>query len=89
MLKKLLLVYIAVATTFLVGVNISDRCTYHMYTDKELMNQFIDTRYGDDCCGVIVDDNEDEYVDFVVFENGTERYIGSMNREYYQHLYNE
>ena len=88
MLKKLLLVYVAVATTFLVGVNISDRCTYHMYSDKELMNRYIDENYGGNCCGVILED-DDEYVDFVVFENGDISYGISIHREYYQHIYNE
>lgn len=55
MLKKVLLGYVAVALTILVVMNtITIVNDYVYYSDEEIMSEFIDHTYGDQCYGELI-----------------------------------
>lgn len=86
-MKKLLVAYVAIAIAVLVGINVVHGVEKES-PDEYLMNRYILDNYGAEYEGVLWDDvSDEEFIKFEVTLNGEGKYISSINREYYQHLY--
>ena len=73
-MKKLLSVYVAVALTVLVVMNMTTIVNdYKYYSDEEIMSEFIDHTYGDQYYGELIHSkNGSNFMAIEIFdENGT------------------
>lgn len=89
MMKKILVAYVVFGLALLVSVNVVNGMMNDGLSEEEIMNEYIVDNYGEQCYGVLLDDNDDECIEFSVFENGFGRYYVSINKDYYQDYYNE
>lgn len=58
-------------------------------TDEELAMKYVEYEYGDGDYTIEIydNDNDDEFINFLVYSNGAVRYGVSMNKEYYNNLF--
>lgn len=82
-MKKLLVMYVAIGLTLLVGINIFN-CFMGEMTDEELMNKYIAENYNDHCYGTLMDCTNEECIKFMVQENGVTRSMAIIEKDYYQ-----
>lgn len=87
MMKKMVITWIVICITILVGVNLVNGFTGEA-TDEEIMENYIQDRYGEQCYGTLGDCNE-EWIKFYVYENGVQRWCVSVNRDYHTTAYGE
>lgn len=88
MLNKILVIWITIGMLLLVSINLGNICTNET-TDEDIMNKYIHEHYGEECYGTLYDCDEDEDIEFMVFEDGDARWSASINREYFTHKYND
>ena len=88
MMKKMVIMWVALAMTVLVGINVVKGFTGEVSVEEKIMEEYIDEEYGEECYGALLDCDE-EWIRFVVYENGVDRWHTSINREYYAHKYSE
>ena len=59
-----------------------------MLSDEEIMQAVILEEHGTEYYGVLCDDDNDEFIDCLIYSNdGKLKYRSSFNREYYQNRY--
>lgn len=77
MLKKVLLGYVAVAITVLLGINVYKVIDEHVnkLSDQEMMDRYIEYVLGDDCHGELLPDDGDKYVEFVIYNDAKDRVV--------------
>lgn len=89
MMKKLLVLWIAVGIIVLGGINIVNAIDKDM-TDKEIAEAYVLEEHGENYYVEMTDHDDDEYVEFhVMDENGNIKYRTGIDRKYYFNRYNE
>ena len=88
MKKKMLLTGLAIGALLMIGVSVNSiHRTISENTDKYIMNEYIKENYGEECYGTLYKGNNDERIYFIVNQNGEDRYVTCINREYYTNKY--
>lgn len=87
MLNKMLVLWMAIIA-ILLGISVYDGCNDEI-TDEDIMNEYVQERYGEECYGTLYEQDDDEDIEFVVYENGKARWSSSIDREYFTNKYND
>ena len=59
-----------------------------MLSDEELMNSIIENEYGDECYGVLFEDDGDNYIEYTVyFKDGRAAFVVISPRDVYTNMY--
>lgn len=89
-MKKFLAVYVGLALMLLIGVNVVDATNIFGMTDEEIMNKYIEERYGDRYYGVLDEDLCDENeIGFDVYQKEYYRYTVWIDKDYFENRYDD
>lgn len=83
MMRKLLVGWIAGMLTILVIKNLWICCGFNELSDEEIMDKYINENHNEQCYGVLQECDNDEYIDFIVYENGCVKTRAMVMKSHY------
>ena len=85
-MKKMMWFCVALGMVWLLGINIVNAVEYHVVTDGDIVEQYIDEEYY----GVLLggDYSDEDEIAFRVYNQwGKETHVVWIDRDYYKNLY--